>query len=117
MKNHWIIISSALFLLTFPAHSQDVLDTLKASTIVADPAIRIPESQTGHQRLIRNDFSRFTVFSAPDIMKTLQAMPGVSMGSDLSSGLYVRGGDGADNLLTLDGVPVYNMSHLFGLFS
>ena len=117
MKNHWIIISSAFFLLTFPAHSQDVLDTLKASKIVADPAIRIPESQTGHQRLIRNDFSRFTVFSAPDIMKTLQAMPGVSMGSDLSSGLYVRGGDGADNLLTLDGVPVYNMSHLFGLFS
>ncbi len=103
--------------LSLPLHSQEVRDTLSPSQITVDQTFRIPESQTGLQRLNKKDFSRVSVFGAPDIMRTLQAMPGVSMGSELSSGLYVRGGDGSDNLLFLDGVPIYNMSHLFGLFS
>ncbi len=34
-----------------------------------------------------------------------------------SSGLYVRGGGPDQNLILLDGVPVYNVNHLFGFFS
>ncbi|MDR1950776.1 MAG: TonB-dependent receptor [Bacteroidales bacterium] len=34
-----------------------------------------------------------------------------------SSGLYVRGGGPDQNLILLDGVPIYNVSHLFGFFS
>ena len=33
------------------------------------------------------------------------------------SGLYVHGGEGSDNLFLLDGVPMYQISHLGGLFS
>ena len=36
---------------------------------------------------------------------------------ELLSGLYVHGGTGNDNLFLLDGVPLYNVSHLAGLFS
>src|SRR5574344_1952434 len=32
-------------------------------------------------------------------------------------GLYVRGGDGSDNLFLIDGVPMYQVTHLIGLFS
>ena len=52
-----------------------------------------------------------------DIMKTIQLLPGVQTGSEGSSGLYVRGGGPDQNLILLDGVPVYNASHLFGFFS
>ncbi len=52
-----------------------------------------------------------------DIIKALQLMPGVQSGSEASSGLYVRGGGPDQNLILLDGVPVYNASHLFGFFS
>ena len=52
-----------------------------------------------------------------DIMKTIQLMPGVQTGSEGTSGLYVRGGGPDQNLILLDGVPVYNASHLFGFFS
>nr|WP_319397434.1 TonB-dependent receptor [uncultured Carboxylicivirga sp.] len=52
-----------------------------------------------------------------DVMKALQLMPGVQSGSEGTSGLYVRGGGPDQNLLLLDGVPVYNASHLFGFFS
>ncbi|MFT7113588.1 MAG: outer membrane receptor for ferrienterochelin and colicin [Candidatus Azotimanducaceae bacterium] len=52
-----------------------------------------------------------------DVMKTLQLLPGVQSGGEGTSGLYVRGGSPDQNLILLDGVPVYNASHLFGFFS
>lgn len=52
-----------------------------------------------------------------DIIKAIQLMPGVQSGGEGTSGLYVRGGGPDQNLILLDGVPVYNASHLFGFFS
>ena len=52
-----------------------------------------------------------------DVIKTLQLLPGVQSGTEGSSGLYVRGGGPDQNLILLDGTPVYNVSHLFGFFS
>ena len=52
-----------------------------------------------------------------DVLKVLQLLPGVQSGNEGSSGLYVRGGGPDQNLILLDGVPVYNASHLFGFFS
>lgn len=52
-----------------------------------------------------------------DVLKTIQLLPGVQSGSEGSSGLYVRGGGPDQNLILIDGVPVYNATHLFGFFS
>ena len=52
-----------------------------------------------------------------DVLKSIQLLPGVQSGSEGSSGFYVRGGGPDQNLILLDGVPVYNASHLFGFFS
>ena len=52
-----------------------------------------------------------------DVLKTLQLLPGVQSGGEGTSGLYVRGGGPDQNLILLDGVPVYNANHLFGFFS
>jgi outer membrane receptor for ferrienterochelin and colicin len=52
-----------------------------------------------------------------DILKAIQLLPGVQAGSEGSNGIYVRGGGPDQNLILLDGVPVYNASHLFGFFS
>lgn len=52
-----------------------------------------------------------------DIMKTIQAMPGVQAGTEGSAGVYVRGGGVDENLILLDGIPLYNVDHLFGFFS
>ena len=52
-----------------------------------------------------------------DLLKTLQLMPGVQAGMEGFSGLYVRGGGPDENLVLLDGIPVYNADHLLGIFS
>ena len=51
-----------------------------------------------------------------DVLKAVQLLPGVQSNEGFS-GFYVRGGGPDQNLILLDGVPVYNVSHIGGLFS
>ena len=52
-----------------------------------------------------------------DVLKAIQLLPGVQSGSEGSAGMYVRGGGPDENLIMLDGVPLYNVSHAMGMFS
>ncbi len=52
-----------------------------------------------------------------DVIKAIQLLPGVQSGTEGSTGLYVRGGGPDQNLILLDGAPVYNASHVFGFLS
>jgi hypothetical protein len=52
-----------------------------------------------------------------DVMRTIAALPGVSGGLDGGGSLNVRGGSPDQNLILLDGTPVFNSSHLLGIFS
>ena len=93
-------------------------DTLKEAMITSDKVVKVAKTQTGHKHLNKPDFIYGNVvFSSPDIIKSLQNLPGVSAGTELMSGLYVHGGEGSDNLFLLDGVPMYQISHLGGIFS
>ncbi len=57
------------------------------------------------------------LFGERDVLRVLQLLPGVQSGGEGQTGLYVRGGSPDQNLILLDGTPVYNASHLFGFFS
>ncbi len=52
-----------------------------------------------------------------DVLKTLTLLPGVSTIGEASSGFNIRGGGTDQNLILLDGVTLYNSSHLFGFLS
>ncbi|HAI84601.1 MAG TPA: hypothetical protein DCL43_13125 [Chitinophagaceae bacterium] len=57
------------------------------------------------------------VFGEVDPLKAIALLPGVKNGGDASSGIYVRGGGPDQNLVLLDGTPIYNPNHLLGFFS
>lgn len=52
-----------------------------------------------------------------DVIKSMIMMPGVQSTGEMSSGFNVRGGNTDQNLVLMDGAPVFNTSHLFGFFS
>lgn len=52
-----------------------------------------------------------------DVLKTVQLMPGVQSGTEGFSGMYVRGGESDQNLIMLDGLPIYNPQHMLGVVS
>ncbi len=57
------------------------------------------------------------LFGETDILKVVQLLPGVQSGTEGMAGIYVRGGGPDENLFLLDGVPLYNVSHMGGFFS
>jgi hypothetical protein len=52
-----------------------------------------------------------------DIVKIATMLPGVQTVGECASGFNVRGGGVDQNLILLDGAPIFNSSHLFGFFS
>lgn len=52
-----------------------------------------------------------------DVLRAFQSLPGVLPSGDFSSELNIRGSGSDESLILLDGVEVYNPSHLGGLFS
>ncbi|MEM8583640.1 MAG: TonB-dependent receptor [Bacteroidota bacterium] len=52
-----------------------------------------------------------------DPMRTLSLLPGITTGADGLGGIFIRGSDQGQNLVQLDGVPLFNYGHAAGLFS
>ena len=52
-----------------------------------------------------------------DVIKTIQAQPGVVEGTEGLAGMYVHGGNADENLFMLDNVPLYQVNHFAGFFS
>ena len=69
------------------------------------------------------DLSKSQIMSAPvfmgepDVLKTIQKLPGVQTDADGMSSIYVRGGDYDQNYITLDGSALYNAEHVKGFVS
>ena len=53
----------------------------------------------------------------PDVLKSIQKLPGVQQGGEGSAGIFVRGGDYDQNYITIDGSAIYNAEHLRGYVS
>lgn len=93
--------------------------TLETVTITAEATKRIEESTQMSSINIPVEQIRAlpAALGEVDVLRTLQLLPGIQKGSEGSTGLYVRGGSPDQNLYLLDGVPLYNVSHLGGMFS
>lgn len=58
-----------------------------------------------------------TAMGEVDILKGLQMLPGVTSVGEAANGVNIRGGTTDQNLLLIDGAPIFNPTHMFGLFS
>ena len=115
MKRYLIIATISLLILpsAMSAQEWDRIDTLDAavktdSRRVAEALGRMTTSVEGVRRVI-------SPLGEGDPIRWAQGLPGVTTGADGTTAFYVRGGNMGNNLITLDGVPVYGYSHLLGL--
>ncbi|MFW5850885.1 MAG: TonB-dependent receptor [Bacteroidota bacterium] len=58
-----------------------------------------------------------TSFGEPDVIKVMQIQPGIKNIGDGSSGMYIRGGNKDQNLVYIDEVSLYSISHMYGFVS
>ncbi|MCO6479659.1 MAG: TonB-dependent receptor [Phaeodactylibacter sp.] len=74
-------------------------------------------SAAGHELNVQQIERLPALAGEPDIIRIAHLLPGVQTGTDGVGGLHVRGGNNGQNLIMIDGVPVYNISHAAGIFS
>ncbi|MBR5661364.1 MAG: TonB-dependent receptor [Bacteroidales bacterium] len=93
-------------------------DTIIIKEAIVSARIGAEKSGTG-SIIIPSDMIRSSpaLLGEPDILKTIQLLPGIQAGTEGLSGMYVRGGGSDENLILLDGVPIHCQGHLLGLFS
>jgi hypothetical protein len=73
---------------------------------------------TGNHRLSMETVKKIAMAGGePDVLKSLQFLPGIQAANEGTTNLSVRGGSFDQNLILLDEAPVYNPSHTFGFIS
>jgi len=76
-----------------------------------------PKRKLGESIVSAKSIKRMPGLAEADVMRSIQALPGVVASSDFSTKIYVRGGASDQNLFLLDNGIVYSPTHFFGLFS
>ncbi|MDR2594384.1 MAG: TonB-dependent receptor plug domain-containing protein [Fibromonadaceae bacterium] len=76
-----------------------------------------PKRKLGESVVSAKNIKRMPGLAEADVMRSIQALPGVVASSDFSTKIYVRGGASDQNLFLLDNGIVYSPTHFFGLFS
>lgn len=64
-----------------------------------------------------NDFGILPGLIEPDLLQTIQALPGVLSVEETVSDINIRGGTNDQNLILWDGIKMYQSGHFFGLIS
>jgi hypothetical protein len=114
-QNHTIALKENLSM-NFMMESSTTLEEVVVEGTRATVSARSPQMSVV-ELPVQQITSIPTLFGETDVLKAIQLLPGVQNGSEGSAGMYVRGGGPDENLLLLDGVPVYNVNHMLGFFS
>lgn len=80
------------------------------------PALNSSDSEPGVTINPQELLSRHGL-GEPDLFRTVQLLPGVSATNESNNGLFLRGSNSDQTLITLDGFTIYHLDHLFGTFS
>ncbi len=86
--------------------------------VMGAPAPVVEEIQVSKTNLRpRTVEERPALFGEMDVIKSLESVPGIKLQSDGSTFYSVRGGSRDQNLVLIDDSPIYNPSHMLGIFS
>jgi len=86
--------------------------------IVTAQSLKQKTTFSGYEQIDMQTVKALPAFAGEqDVLKSMTVLPGVQQGYEGSAGVFVRGGSPDQNLILLDGVPVYNATHLFGFVS
>ncbi len=103
-------------------------EIIKINVELEEQSIEMPEIFVEAEKVTNNEIGKIeitpkiltklpTLSGESDLFKTLQLLPGVKAASEITTGLYIRGGTPDQNLTIIDEIPLYNPAHLGNLAS
>ncbi|MCX2741329.1 TonB-dependent receptor [Pontibacter anaerobius] len=92
--------------------------SLKQVEISTNSVIDINSVHMGSSHMDQKLLTRMPkLLGEADVVRAVSALPGVVNAGEGTSGFYVRGGSTDQNLVLMDGAPLFNSNHLFGFYS
>jgi hypothetical protein len=97
---------------------EEKINQLKGVVITADKYQNVSGMQIGLNKIDAKIIKQIpATMGEADVLKVALLLPGVQTVGEGASGFNVRGGSTDQNLIMINGAPVFNTSHLFGFFS
>ncbi|MBI9071255.1 MAG: TonB-dependent receptor [Melioribacteraceae bacterium] len=90
---------------------------LDVVNIVSEKSIRDTETDLGLQKISAREIEMQPHGAEADIFRVIKSAPGVSATGDVTAKFFVRGGNSDQNMVVMNGVPIYNPFHAMGIFS
>ncbi len=109
LDDHFITVTGSVSNFTFQK-----LDEITISSYLTSG---ISKNKSGHITITPKSFEILPGLIEPDILQTIQAIPGVLSVDETVSNINVRGGTHDQNLILYDGIKIYQSGHFFGLIS
>ncbi len=103
---------------TLNLEMKEKINQLKGVVIIADKYQNVSGMQIGLNKIDVKTIKQVpAAMGEADVLKAALLLPGVQTVGEGASGFNVRGGSTDQNLIIINGAPVFNTSHLFGFFS
>lgn len=96
---------------------QPETETLDEVVIMGYLTKGVNKNSDGSFTMVEEDMGLFPGLVEPDILQSLQLVPGISSLDESASGIQIRGGSPDQNLILFDGIKMYNTGHFFGMIS
>lgn len=93
------------------------VEILSTVTLVNYLARGITKNSSGSISVDYDEFDIIPGLIEPDVLQTIQALPGIQSVNETVSYINIRGGTNDQNLILWDGIKMYQSGHFFGLIS
>ena len=110
LDNRYIIINES---------SDKPIDLNKLEEVIVKSYLTkgIEKNKDGSYKLYPSKLAILPGLTEPDVLESIQLLPGVISPNETATGFFVRGGASDQNRLIWDGINLYHKGHLFGMIS
>ncbi|MDH3648796.1 MAG: TonB-dependent receptor [Saprospiraceae bacterium] len=95
-------------------------DEVELEDVIIEDVAVMPidfQDSKGYYNLNPDQINLQAGWGEPDILRMIQMLPGIQSANETAAGLNIRGGTPDQNLVLIDGIPIYKSGHFFGMFS
>lgn len=116
-KLYYNVVDQRYIIISQVKDNQTITENLDKVVIRSYLAKGIEKNSQGVFKIYPSRFGILPGLTEPDVLESIQLLPGVLSPNETATGFFVRGGSSDQNQLIWDGINLYHKGHLFGMIS
>ncbi|WP_299128757.1 TonB-dependent receptor [uncultured Winogradskyella sp.] len=116
-KLYYNVVDQRYVIVSQFENNQTITEHLDRIVIRSYLAKGIEKNSQGAYKIYPSRLGILPGLTEPDVLESIQLLPGVLSPNETASGFFVRGGASDQNRLIWDGINIYHKGHLFGMIS